>query len=137
MGPPQVEPARGVIVPKPIRNKNRVVRGAVRLGQASIHGASAFARIVVVNALEANEAGIYFFGPENIIVAEGQGTTETRMSSRNAIDLPIEVILDRIAAAYQVRGELIQPLISASVGTAARKHVECDRRDRPAFSHEP
>ena len=137
MGSLQVEPARGVVIPKPIRNKDRVVCGAVGLGQEPIHGVGSLARIIVVNPLEADEAGILFFGPKNIIITEGQRTAQTRMRSRDAIDLSIEMILDRIAAAFQICGELIQPLISAAIRTASWKHVECDRRDGSASSHEP
>ena len=137
MGSHRVEPARGVIVPKPIRDKNRVIRSAVGLGQESIHGVGSFARIVVVNALDADEAGFLFFGPENIIITEGQRPAETRMRSGNAIDLPIEMVLDSVSAALQIRRKLIQPLIAASIRTAAWNHVECDRRDGPASSREP
>jgi hypothetical protein len=114
-----------------------VVGGAVGLGQDSIHRAGSFARIVVVDALKADEAGVLFFGPKNIIITEGQRTAQTRMCSRNAIDLPIEMVLDRVAAAFQMRRELIQPLIAASIGPAAWKHVECDRRNWSAFPREP
>ena len=133
----RLEPTRRVVVAQPLGDENRVIGGTVRLGQHPIHGIRSLARVIIINALEADEARVLFFGPENIIITEGQRPAETRMRSGNAIDLPIEMVLDRVATAFQVRRELIQPLIAASVRTAAWNHVECDRRDGPASSREP
>jgi hypothetical protein len=114
-----------------------VVRGAASFGQEPIHGFGSFACIVVVNPVKADEAGVLFFDPEDILITEGQRAAQTRMRSGDTINLSIQMILDRVAAASEMRRELIQPLIAASIGTAAWKHVECDRRDRPVLSHEP
>ncbi len=137
MGLGCVEPAGGVIVAQPLGDKNRMICSAIRFGEHAIHCVGSFPRVVIIDALDTGKAGILFFGAKNVLIRERQCAAESGVGASNAIHMPIEMILHRVAAVLQVGGKLIQPLISTAIRPPSRDHVECYGRDGPASSQKP
>ena len=59
------------------------------------------------------------------------------MGAYNAINLLVETELHRIATVPQGGRKLIQPLVTASIRTASRRHVEGHPGDRFSLAKKP
>ena len=137
MGFGRVEPAGSVIIAQPFRDEDRVICRAVRLGQHAVHGVRSLAHVVVIDALDTDEAGIFRFRAQDVLIGKCQPSTKTGVRSRHTVHMLIEMELHGVAAALQIGGKLAQPLIAAAVRTSTRNHVECNRGDRLSLVKEP
>jgi hypothetical protein len=66
-----IKPPLRVIITKPLGDKNRMVSRKVALRKIPIHLRGSLSDVIVVDPLDAAQAGVFLLGPTHLVVSDG------------------------------------------------------------------